>query len=127
MAYTKDHMCIDKFESEKLASKIMSWCRHTEACNKISSKATVGEISCTSLDYWFIRSVRRKNNPNKKTLIYIPYILFHHSRSSYNLSFPDIILVYYNSNVIQASKSGDPITQISYQVGGKQCIYYYTI
>ena len=34
-----------------------------------------GKTSCTSSDYGFMRPVCRRNNPNKKTLIYIP--LFH--------------------------------------------------
>jgi len=42
------------------------------------------KISRTSSVYGFIRLVRQKNNPNKKTLIYIPYASCHRNMSSYN-------------------------------------------
>jgi len=41
-----------------------------------------GKISCTSLVYGLMRLVHRKNNPNKKTLLYIP--LPHRNPSVYN-------------------------------------------
>ena len=51
------------------------------AINTSMDKATY-----TSLDYGFMRLIRRGDNPNKETLIYIPYISYHHDLSSYNLS-----------------------------------------
>jgi len=39
------------------------------------------KISCTSL------VLRQRNNPNKKTLIYIPYASLHRSPSVYNPNY----------------------------------------
>jgi len=40
--------------------------------------ANVGKFGCMSLSYGFIRSVRRGNNLDKKTLRDIPYISWSH-------------------------------------------------
>ena len=38
----------------------------------------IGNTSCVNSIVGFMRLVRRGNNPNKKTLTYIPYTIFHH-------------------------------------------------
>jgi len=40
------------------------------------------KTSCTSLDYGFTRLIRQGDNPNKKTIIYIPHIPCHHHLGS---------------------------------------------
>jgi len=47
---------------------------------------SVDITSCTSSDFVFMRLIRQGNNPNKETLMYIPYALYHHRLSVYNLS-----------------------------------------
>ena len=42
----------------------------------------VGKTSCTSSDYRFMRLIRRGDNPNKETLIYIPYTPCRHHLNS---------------------------------------------
>ena len=68
-----------------------------------------------------MKLVRQRDNPNKKTFIYILYLM----SPSFEFIQPElseiIILVYcYNIDVIQACKSGNSLTQISFQVGGRQ-------
>ena len=46
-----------------------------------------GKTSYTSSNYKFVRLVCWRNNSNKKTLIYIPYISHYRILSSYNLSY----------------------------------------
>ena len=50
----------------------------------------VGKTSCMSSNYRFMRLICREDNPNKETLIYIPYTPCHHHLNSYNLSCPQI-------------------------------------
>jgi len=45
-----------------------------------------GKTACTSLVYGFMKLVRWGDNPNKKTLIYIPYFSCRHCPSVYNPS-----------------------------------------
>ena len=40
--------------------------------------------------YGFMSLVRRGDNPNKETLIYIPYIPCRHNLSVYNPSYPKV-------------------------------------
>ena len=47
------------------------------------------KTNCTSSVYGFMRQIRRRNNPNKETLIYIPYTSRHHSLSSYKPALQD--------------------------------------
>jgi len=47
-------------------------------------KLNASNTSCTSSVYSFMRQVRRRNNPNKKTLIYIPYAPCHRNPSVYH-------------------------------------------
>ena len=49
---------------------------------------SVDKTSYISLDFGFIRLIQRGNNPNKETLIYIPYTSCHHNLSSYNSRGP---------------------------------------
>ena len=55
--------------------------RHQDMLN-----TRVDKTSCIGLDFGFKRLIRRGDNPNKKTLIYILYTPCHHNLSSYNLS-----------------------------------------
>ena len=50
--------------------------------------ANVGKFGRMSLAYGFMKLVRRGNNPEKETLIDIPYILWSHLPSKYNPSYP---------------------------------------
>jgi len=50
-------------------------------------------MSCTSSVYGFMRQVHRRNNPNKETLIYIPYASFHRNLSVYNLNRKTLQLI----------------------------------
>ena len=56
---------------------------HKHAINIIMDKT-----SCISSDYGFMGLIRRGDNPNKETLIYIPHISCRHRLSLYNLSCP---------------------------------------
>jgi len=49
---------------------------------------SMDKTSCINSVYGFTELIRRGDNPNKKTLIYIPHIRCHHHLSSYNLSCP---------------------------------------
>ena len=54
---------------------------HIQAYSEILNKvldANVGKFGCMSLTNRFIKLVRRGNNPNKKTLIDIPYVSWRH-------------------------------------------------
>ena len=53
--------------------------------HKITS---IDKTSCISLDFGLIRLVRRGDNPNKKTRMYIPYTPCLNNLSSYNSSCP---------------------------------------
>jgi len=44
------------------------------------------KTSCTSSDYGFTGQIRQGDNPNKETLIYMPYISCRHRLSLYILS-----------------------------------------
>ena len=46
------------------------------------------KTSYTSSDYGFTGQIRQEDNPNKETLIYIPYISCRHRLSLYILSYP---------------------------------------
>ena len=46
---------------------------YNETLNKILD-VNVGKSGCMNLANGFMKLVRRKNNPNKKTLIDIPYV-----------------------------------------------------
>jgi len=50
----------------------------------------VDKTSCIGLDFGFMRLIRQGDNPNKETLIYIPYTPCHYNLSSYNLSFLNV-------------------------------------
>ena len=45
------------------------------------------KTSCTNSVYGFIRQVRRRSNPNKETLIYIPYAPCYRNPSVYNPNY----------------------------------------
>ena len=52
----------------------------------------------TSSIYGFMRQVRRRNNPNKKTLIYIPYVSLHRNPSVYDPNCKtsrELLITYY--------------------------------
>ena len=53
--------------------------RHIPAGNKASCKTDMDKTSYTSSVYEFMGLVRRGDNPNKKILIDIPLISYHHS------------------------------------------------
>ena len=74
--------------TRKVCIENVSWAHAYETCNKTSSKAIVGKISCTSSYFGLIRSVHRRNNSNKETLIYIPYTSYHLDPSVYNPCCP---------------------------------------
>jgi len=60
--------------------------RHTRAGSEVLSKVNVTKLVVQPQNYRPVRLVRRKNNPNKKILIYISCISHQHSLSSYNPS-----------------------------------------
>ena len=55
---------------------------------KHALNTSMKKTSCTSSDYGFTGQIRQGDNPNKKTLIYIPHISCRHRLSLYNLSCP---------------------------------------
>ena len=62
--------------------------------------ANVRKISSTSLIYGFMKLVYRGDNPNKETLIDIPYTSCHHCPSVYNPSCPQSGQTYSNFEII---------------------------
>jgi len=54
--------------------------------NETVSKNNYRETSYTNTHYRSVRLVRRRNNPNKKALIYIPYTSRHCNLSLYNVN-----------------------------------------
>ena len=60
---------------------------YKHAVNKLNMINTnMDKTSCTSSNYGFTEQIGQVDNPNKKTLIYIPHTLCRHRLSLYNLS-----------------------------------------
>ena len=88
---SRKHMSIDKSKSKGMHQKPCHEHRHKQVCNETSSNVSntsVDKTSYTSSDFGFMRLIHRGDNPNKKTLIYIPYTSYLYRLGMHNLSCP---------------------------------------
>ena len=88
VAWRNKHTCIDKSDSKTcIRNRVVSI--HPNR-NKVSNDGInrCDKTSCTGSVGRFMRLIPREDNPNKKTLIYIPYTPRLHRLSMHNLNYP---------------------------------------